>query len=173
MIRNAALRDLAQIEDTYNEHFRYEEEHGAFTRFKKGVYPTKKDAEKAIKAGAMYVYEENQTIDGSVIIDKVQPEEYDRIPWSGVFSRDEVMVIHLLMVRPSRKGNGIATALLRYAMEFAKSHSCKAIRLDTGRQNIPAVSLYQKSGFRIAAVSPMKVGGAVPHKEHLFMEKMI
>ena len=34
----------------------------AFTVFKKGVYPTKDDAERAIYAGALFVYEENGTI---------------------------------------------------------------------------------------------------------------
>lgn len=173
MIRKATFNDIEAIEDTYNEHFKYEAECVAFTVFRKDVYPTKREAEKAIEAGAMYVYEENQRIAGSVIIDKVQPEEYERILWSGSFSRDEVMVIHLLMVRPSRKGNGIATSLVMYAVELAKNDHCKALRLDTGSQNTPAVSLYTKLGFRIVAASPMKVGGAVRHKDHLFLERII
>lgn len=49
MIRQASFNDIVLIEDTYNEHFNHEIEHGAFTVFKKGVYPTRKDAEKAIK----------------------------------------------------------------------------------------------------------------------------
>ena len=76
MIRKAILKDVNSIEDTYNEHFQYELNHTAFTVFKKGVYPTKDDAERAIYAGALFVYEENGTIVGSIIIDKVQPIEY-------------------------------------------------------------------------------------------------
>ena len=52
MIRKAILKDVNSIEDTYNEHFQYELNHTAFTVFKKGVYPTKDDAERAIYAGA-------------------------------------------------------------------------------------------------------------------------
>ena len=99
MIRKAILKDVNSIEDTYNEHFQYELNHTAFTVFKKGVYPTKDDAERAIYAGALFVYEENGTIVGSIIIDKVQPIEYATIPWKEKLSEDEVMVIHLLMVR--------------------------------------------------------------------------
>ena len=62
MIRKAILKDVNSIEDTYNEHFQYELNHTAFTVFKKGVYPTKDDAERAIYAGALFVYEENGTI---------------------------------------------------------------------------------------------------------------
>ena len=113
MIRKAILKDVNSIEDTYNEHFQYELNHTAFTVFKKGVYPTKDDAERAIYAGALFVYEENGTIVGSIIIDKVQPIEYATIPWKEKLSEDEVMVIHLLMVRPSMSGKGIASSLIK------------------------------------------------------------
>ena len=48
MIRKAILKDVNSIEDTYNEHFQYELNHTAFTVFKKGVYPTKDDAERPL-----------------------------------------------------------------------------------------------------------------------------
>ena len=48
MIRKATFDDIELIEDTYNEHFKHELEHGAFTVFKKGIYPTRRDAEKPL-----------------------------------------------------------------------------------------------------------------------------
>ncbi|MDE7254209.1 MAG: GNAT family N-acetyltransferase [Acetatifactor sp.] len=110
MIRKATFDDIELIEDTYNEHFKHEMEHGAFTVFKKSIYPTKRDAEKAIDNGTLYVYEENDGIAGSIIVDQVQPAEYAKITWEQTFANDEVMVIHLLMVRPSKAGQGIATS---------------------------------------------------------------
>ena len=47
MIRKATFDDIELIEDTYNEHFKHEMKHGAFTIFKKGIYPARKDAERA------------------------------------------------------------------------------------------------------------------------------
>lgn len=173
MIRKAILKDVNSIEDTYNEHFQYELNHTAFTIFKKGVYPTKDDAERAIYAGALFVYEENGTIVGSIIIDKVQPIEYATIPWKEKLSEDEVMVIHLLMVRPSMSGKGIASSLIKFATELAQKNSCRALRLDTGSQNIPALSLYQKNGFEIIASASKKVGDVIAHKNHLFLEKIL
>ena len=173
MIRKATFHDLEQIEDTYNEHFQHEIECGAFTVFRKGVYPTGEDAKKAISAGSLYVYEKADSIAGSIIIDKVQPTEYAGIAWKHTFSDDEVMVIHLLMVRPSMAGNGIASALVGYAVEMAKNNSCKVVRLDTGKQNTPAVSLYEKLGFQVVATASMKIGNAIAHKEHLFLEKVL
>lgn len=171
MIRKAVLDDIEWIEDTYNEHFIHEIEHGAFTVFKKGIYPTRKDAEKAINDGTLYVYEENGNIAGSIIVDSVQPGEYKQIRWGKTLRSDEVMVIHLLLVRPSMAGKGVASSLVKYAAELAKNHSCKALRLDTGGQNIPAVSLYKKLGFQVIAAASMKVGNVIEHRGHLFLEK--
>lgn len=173
MIRRATFDDIELIEDTYNEHFEHEVEHGTFTVFKKGIYPTRKDAEKAIDIGTLYVYEGNNSIAGSIIVDKIQPIEYAKIVWIQAFADDEVMVIHLLLVRPSEAGKGIATSLVKYAMKLAKNNSCKALRLDTGRQNVPALSLYKKLGFQIVAAASMRVGNAIEHNGHLFLEKML
>lgn len=173
MIRKATIDDIELIEDAYNEHFKHEMEYGAFTVFKKGIYPTGRDAERAIHVGTLYVYEENNNIAGSIIVDRVQPAEYAKIVWGNSFAKDEIMVIHLLMVRPSMAGKGIATALVKYAIELAENNSCKALRLDTGSQNIPAVSLYKKLGFQIIAAASMKVGNAIEHRAHLFLEKVL
>ena len=170
MIRIATFDDIELIEDIYNEHFKYEIEHGAFTVFKKGVYPTRKVAEEAVKEGTLYVYEENN-IEGSIILDKVSPIEYTEIDWKQPFTNNEVMVIHLLIVRPSMAGKWIATSLVKYAMELARNNSCKVLRLDTGSQNIPAVSLYKKLGFQIVATASIKLGNAIEHSGHLFLEK--
>lgn len=173
MIRKATIADIELIEDTYKEHFIYETENEAFTVFKEGVYPTLKDAEKAINSGTLYVYEENNNIAGSIIADKVQPEEYSGIAWGQNLESKDVMVIHLLLVRPSMAGNGIASSLISYAAELARKDSCKALRLDTGAQNVPAITLYKKLGFRIAAGGSIKVGGTIEHRKHLFLEKVL
>ena len=47
------------------------------------------------------------------------------------------------------------------------------MRLDTGSQNIPAISLYKKAGFEIVATEYKKVGNRIAHGNHLFLEKML
>lgn len=173
MIRPAVFSDLSSIEEIYQEHFVHEKQHVAYTVFRKGVYPTRKDAQKALRKDALFVYEENGIILGSMIADDFQPNEYKRINWSSHATDEKVKVIHLLMIRPSAAGKGLGSALVNFVLEMAKQQSCIAIRLDTGSQNIPAVSLYKKLGFQLAATSSMKVGGAISHKDHLFFEKRI
>lgn len=173
MIRLAELTDLDGVEEGYMEHFAHEREHGAYTVFREGVYPTRKDAEKALREGALFVYEENGVVLGSVILDSSQPEEYRKVDWPSRLEDDRVKVIHLLMVRPGAAGKGIGSALINYASELAGQQSCAVIRLDTGAQNIPAAALYQKLGFQLAATASMKVGGSISHEGHLFFEKRI
>ena len=173
MISYATFFDIVHVEDIYYQHIKHEIELGAFTVFKKGIYPTRKDTEKAINVGTLYVYEKTGSIAASIIIDNVQPIEYAGIIWGQTLPDNEVMVIHLLIVRPSMSGKGIASSLMRYAMEMAKNNSCKVLRLDTGSQNIPAISLYKKLGFQVIATASMKIGNTIAHKDHLFLEKVL
>lgn len=173
IFRVAAASDLDDIEKSYQEHFAHEKEHGAYTVFREGVYPTRKDAETALQNGALYVAEENNIILGSIILDDRQPDEYQKVDWPSKAPKKRVRVIRLLMVRPSAAGKGVGSGLVNHVLEVAKRRSCVAVRLDTGEQNIPAVSLYKKLGFQLIAVSPMKVGGVISHQGHLFFEKAI
>lgn len=171
MIRQAVFSDLKAIETTYHEHFEQEKRFGAYTVFQEGIYPTKKDAENALQRNALYVYEDEGAVLGSMILDGRQPDEYQAIHWPAQATADRVKVIHLLLVRPRAGGKGVGSALVRYAVRTAQNDSCLAVRLDTGEQNTPAVSLYTKLGFQLIASSSMKVGGAIEHKKHLFFEK--
>lgn len=177
MIRKATTKDLNAIESSYLEHFIHEQTHKAYTVFKEGVYPTKNDAKKALNQDALYVYEDNDEIFASMIFNSIQPEEYQKIPWpseqSNPVSSDQLRVIHLLMVRPSAAGKGIGVAMVKEALLIAKKENCHVVRLDTGSQNIPASSLYQKMGFQLIAAQPMKVGGMIAHKKHLFFEYIL
>lgn len=173
IFREAAAPDLDDIEQSYREHFAHERENGAFTVFREGVYPTRKDAETALRNGALYVAEENNIILGSIILDDRQPDEYQTVDWPSKAPRERVRVIRLLMVRPSAAGKGVGSGLVNHVLEVAKRCFCTVVRLDTGEQNIPAVSLYKKLGFQLVCVSPMKVGGVISHKSHLFFEKAI
>lgn len=173
MLRQAVAADLDHIEKGYQEHFLHEREHGAFTVFREGVYPTCEDAKRALLAGTLFVCEEAGTLAGSIIVDTWQPDEYGKIDWPSRAAAEKVMVIHLVIVRPGMAGKGIGSSLVNYALEIAKQRLCEAVRLDTGSQNIPAISLYRKLGFELAGNTSMKVGGLIAHDGHLFFEKRL
>ncbi|MDY3282690.1 GNAT family N-acetyltransferase [Dysosmobacter sp.] len=173
MIRKAEARDIGQIEESYEEHLRHEQEHGAYTVWKAGVYPTRATAEAALAAGTLYVCEEEGDILASIIADHAQPEEYRQIDWLYPAEPEQVLVIHLLCVRPSKAGRGIGREMVRYVIARAKQLHCKAVRLDTGAQNTPAATLYTRLGFRLAGTSAMAIGGLIAHSGHLFFEMAV
>lgn len=173
MIRKAKLQDIEEVEKSYVELLLHEKEHGAYTVWKLGVYPTRSTAEKGLADGSLYVMEQEGEICASMLIDQVQPEEYRDISWKYCAKEEEVLVVHLLCVRPSRAGRGIGKEMIAFAAEEGKRRKCRAIRLDTGQQNKPAASLYGKMGFELAGTSSMAIGGLISHKNHLFFEKAL
>lgn len=173
MIRKAISQDIDQIEQNYIELLLYEQEHGAYTVWQLGIYPTRETAEKGVSEGTMYVMEQDGEINASIIANKVQPKEYDTIKWKYAAQPDEVLVIHLLCVRPSKAGRGIGRDMVGFVIEEAKHMNCRAVRLDTGLQNKPAVALYTKLGFGLAGTTAMAIGGLISHKDHLFFELKI
>lgn len=171
MIRKAALRDAEAIEKGYLELFAYEREHGAYTVWKEGVYPTRETIGKSLSEGSMYVLERDGEICASMIGNRSQPEEYGGVAWRYRARPEEVFVVHLLCVRPSKAGQGIGKDMVQFAVAEAGRMGCKTVRLDTGAQNTPAAALYRKMGFELAGTAPMAVGGRIAHGAHLFFEK--
>jgi len=170
MIRQATLQDVDQIEEGYLELLSYEKTHTAYTVWKEGVYPTRQTAKDAVSKGTMYVKEEDEKIYASIIVDQMQPFEYESIKWKYQATKEEVLVIHLLCVRPSAAGKGIGKEMIRFVIDKSKSMNCKTVRLDTGSQNIPAKTLYTKMGFELAETKTMAIGGLISHHNHLFFE---
>lgn len=173
MIRKAASPDIDQIEKSYMELLEYEQHHTAYTVWKAGVYPTRETAKKSCQDGSLYVLEQNGEICASIILNQLQPKEYENIHWKYPAQPDRVLIIHLLCVRPSKAGQGIGKKLIQFAIEEGKRKNCTTVRLDTGAQNIPAATLYKKLGFELAGTSSMEIGGLIPHDAHLFFEKKI
>lgn len=170
MIRKAVLQDIDQIENSYTELLLYEKDHVAYTVWKLGVYPTQQTALQALQEDTLYVMEENGEICASIIVNNIQPDEYKKINWKYQVKNHEVLVIHLLCVRPSCAGRGIGKAMVQFVINKAKQENYQAVRLDTGLQNKPAIALYTKLGFELAGTTSMSIGGIIAHDHHLFFE---
>ncbi len=171
MIRQATLEDMSQLDRLLEEHFQYEKKIDSYTAFQRGIFPTYSSIESAVKAGVVYVYDDKGTIYGSVIFDQIQPPEFGNIPWKYPHSAHEVLSIRLFMVRPSHFRQGIATAMMNYGADLARSKGCKVLRTECGSQNLPAVMLFKHLGFERAAVASIVIEGLVPADGHVFLEK--
>ena len=113
----------------------------------KGVYPTLEDIRRATGRSELFLAEEAGRIAGAYILNHVQGEGYDRVPWQTAAALDEVGVIHLLAVHPDFQGRGLAKALLQSAVERSRSKGDRVLRLDTLTWNLPGRRLYEGFGF--------------------------
>lgn len=173
MIRRAEKKDREKVEKIYEKIISYEETHVKYTAFRAGIYPTKSTADEAFEQNCLFVCEESGEICGCIIIDHIQSKEYGKIGWRLNLPENEVAVIHLLCIDPDKYCRGFGTKLLNFAADWAIKEGCKSIRLDTGRQNIPARTLYEKNGFEVAGAGGMTLGGVLEHDDHLFYEKIL
>ena len=152
MIRKATLRDLDRIEEIYNEIHTEIEAGRAQIGWTRGVYPTRFDAEDSIRRRDMFVMEQDGEIVAAGRINQYQGPEYDEATWSFEADPDEVMVLHTLVVSPSRKGRGCGTEFVAFYEDTARKCGCTVLRIDTQAINQRARALYKRLGYTEACI---------------------
>jgi GNAT superfamily N-acetyltransferase len=60
-----------------------------------------------------------------------------------------------MYLRPEQRGRGLGKQLLGVALEWARSHGMRVVRLDTSERMVAAQRLYEAHGFvRVAGDAP-------------------
>jgi ribosomal-protein-alanine N-acetyltransferase len=62
--------------------------------------------------------------------------------------------INNLAIRPDLRGRGLGRALLRHVLDAADAMAAPSATLEVRRSNIPALRLYERTGFRVTGVRP-------------------
>lgn len=155
--------DLAKITELYNELIDTLEKGINYPGWEKYAYPAEDTAAEGIKDGTIYVMRDSNRIAGTVILNNIQPEAYNKLKWKVAAGDDEVLVVHTLAVHPDYFKCGIATRLLMFAEDLARSKKIKAIRLDTSDKNSPAAKLYEKCGYTL--IGKVDLGLNIPGLE--------
>jgi len=148
IIKAATVADIdavAQLYDAVNEHLA---EIGNPTGWIKNSYPVRADAETALSENTLYVAFIGEKLAGAVVLNQKPAEEYFGEAWEIDCEWSETLIVHTLAVHPDYLRQGVAEALLRYAEKLARELGCRAIRLDSYRENTPAFALYEKLGYR-------------------------
>ena len=151
MIRPARTADLPAVARIYEEILDQEDRRPiSYTNWQRGKYPTRDTARRALEEGTLYVGEEHGEIFAAVILNGTQLPEYDLIPWQLEAQRDQVMVIHTLVIRPLCSGRGKGREMVAFCEEEGRRQGKKVMRLDTYEGNAPANAMYPKLGYRFA-----------------------
>ncbi len=150
MIRPATEKDISAIARSYEALFDREDALGSTTNWARGIYPTVKVPMEKVPRGEMYILEEEGLLRASMVLNGEQAPEYRVIPWQYPAEDSEVLVIHTLCVPPAHTGHGYGAQMVRFAIEHASKHGCRAVRIDTWTHNEAAKGFYTKLGFRLA-----------------------
>ena len=171
-IRKATSADLDAVSGIY-ERIHDEIETGrASIGWIRGVYPTRVTAEAALTRGDLFVEERDGEVVGTAILNQTQVDTYFGAPWEHDVPENEVMVLHTLVIDPSRKGTGLGQTFEAYYERYALDHGCRALRIDTNARNTAARSFYRKLGYREIAVVPVTFNG-IPGVDLVLLEKYL
>lgn len=147
-VRQALSEDLRAVVVLYDGIIELFQAQTGNMGWRKGVYPTEADFQKAIRAGTLYVGETEDGLAAGMIITQGTDKSYGDAPWRVEAEDEETAVIHTLGVSPRFTGRGLALQMAQGARALAREKGWKALRLDVLKENEPAHRLYRRAGFQ-------------------------
>ena len=146
-IRAAAQNDYGNVRDFYYALIDAMKDADFKPGWEKDIYPTQEFLIRSIKNKELYIGEANQKLVSCMVVNHEYNEGYQKIRWSVRAADSELYVIHVLGVHPAFSGKGIAKQMVQQAIDTARNHHIKTIRLDVLGGNLPAERAYLKMGF--------------------------
>ena len=172
MIRKAIAQDIDRIVEIYEAVHDGEEAGLITTGWKRGVYPTRQTVLDALERSDLFVEIDHDDIVAAAIMNQIQVPEYDDCQWENSAPEHEVMVLHTLAVDPPMSGRGYAKNFVRYYEEYAKSHGCQYLRMDTQVINSAARKLYAGLGYHETGIVDCVFNG-IPNVKLVCLEKRL
>jgi ribosomal protein S18 acetylase RimI-like enzyme len=114
---------------------------------------------KDINNSDMYVIEVNNKIIGSFTITDFDDPEYYVINWTTKDKR--FCYLNRLVILPSLQGMGYAKKAMDFIDNYAINNGYEVIRLTVHRDNVIAIGLYKKYGFKKIENSEWVIGDKV------------
>lgn len=146
-IVRAVKNDFEKIREFYDRVTDETPDMQMYARWKKGQHPKSSDIYKYIDMNAVYLLCDNGNIIGAMALTMSQTEDYRTAEWKINSEDDEVSVIHLLGIDPSRQKNGLGKKMIDEAIKISREEKKLACRLDALKTNIPARKMYESKGF--------------------------
>ncbi|MEC8830834.1 MAG: GNAT family N-acetyltransferase [Bacteroidota bacterium] len=109
-------------------------------------YPSKEAFIQDIERNELFVIEEKDTIQGTIVISTLMDEEYKPIQW--LTPNGNSTYIHRLSVHPDLQGKGLAKQMMGFAENFSREKGFVSVRLDTFSQNKRNQRFYEQRGYQ-------------------------
>lgn len=68
-----------------------------------------------------------------------------------------VGILEDMVIHPEQRGSGAGTQLLQEAIAFAQANGCLRLTLLTDRSNEAAIRFYQRQGFNLSEMVPLRL----------------
>ena len=170
MIRKAKSSDIDSVVKIYDLIHDSQDKDIRSVGWIEGVYPTRSTALDALERNDLFVYDDDGDILASAIIDQIQGESYDKVPWDYEVSDDKVCVLHTLVVSPLASGKGIGKEFVRFYEDYAYKNGWYELRMDTNENNVRARSIYRDLSYKEIAIVPTTFNG-IPDTNLVMFEK--
>ena len=141
-IRQATAEDVRAVVDTLTEAADWVEQMDGTVMWVEGEL--EEHCVRAEVDAGMFVV----AVAGGSIVGAIRFQLEDQLFWPDLDGSDSAFV-HRLAVRRSHAGQGISTALLRWAVDRAKSLGKRCLRLDCDADRTRLRALYERFGFRL------------------------
>ncbi len=149
-IIKAEDKHLDALSDFFDRVVIYLDNHINYPKWILGEYPARKSIAAAIENQTQYICVDGTKILGAFILNTDPQGDYSQGDWSRSLANGEFMVLHTLATDPETYKGGIGKFMVEYCIEKAKALGFSALRLDVVPENLPAIGLYEKLGFKFA-----------------------
>ena len=143
MIRKARLTDLASIKNLTESCAIKMQENGIFQWNE--YYPSLERLQNDIEQQELYLIEENQKLQGIIVLTSKMDEEYHPIKW--LTPNGNNLYVHRLATNPQHWGRGYGRKLMDFAEDHARKNNYLSVRLDTFSQNKRNQRFYESRGY--------------------------
>ena len=99
------FNDIDKLEKLYDDLNTYFEVGFNYPGWLKGIYPVRNTAEVAISGGNLFILKVDHKIAGSIILNQKEETAYSQATWSVEAEKDDLIVIHTLVVHPNYRKN--------------------------------------------------------------------
>ncbi|MFD0896623.1 GNAT family N-acetyltransferase [Loigolactobacillus binensis] len=147
MIKLAQTHDLKPIMAFYEQVITTLAKTAFPSGWKKGIYPDELYVANAIAHQESFLDWRDDTIVSAMVLNSAANPGYTQAAWQVQAAPAAILLIHTLAVAPALQGQGIAQQMVKFAIDYGRSHHKLALHLDALATNLPAQKVYLACGF--------------------------
>lgn len=167
--RRAETGDTVAAQQTYRQIIDHLAQTVDFPHWHTEDHPRPGEVAAWVTAGELFLaVDADGGVAGVVVLNHDAVEAYQGASRAIEAAPEEALIVHALGVTPDRLGQGIARFLVDATIQRAREQGCRAVRLDTYVENLPARTLYTRCGFTDLGCHTVHYEGTDLSQFHLF-----